>query len=98
VGAAAPFIATLKAAGLAVSVVLMVGMGGKSSAVSHVKKSIDLMAQLPLTARDIVYLSPFREGSGREERQAQYAALRDGIRRIHPAVRISLYNLLEFIY
>jgi hypothetical protein len=92
------FISTLKDAGLAVSVVLMVGIGGKRFATAHVSKSLDLIAQLPLAAGDIVYLSPFREGSGEVDREAQYVALRDGIRRAHPAIKIARYDILEFIY
>jgi radical SAM superfamily enzyme YgiQ (UPF0313 family) len=98
VGAAAPFISTLKAAGLAVSIVLMVGIGGQRFAARHPQKSLDLVSRLPLTARDIVYLSPYREGSNSEERAAQYVTLRDGIRALHPKIRISRYDLLEFIY
>jgi len=92
------FISTLKEAGLAVSVVLMVGIGGQRFAAGHLGKSLDLIARLPLAPGDIVYLSPFREGSGEIEREAQYAALRDGIRRAHPAIRIARYDILEFIY
>jgi radical SAM superfamily enzyme YgiQ (UPF0313 family) len=97
-GSAPPFVSALKEAGLSVSIVFMVGVGGRRFAQSHLGESLSLARRLPLTSGDIVYLSPFREGSSREEREAQYEALRDGIRTIHPDIRIARYDIREFIY
>ncbi len=109
--ASAPgFISTLKGAGIAVSVVLMVGVGGRRFAAGHVVLSLKMMAQLSLDSEDIVYLSPIRERRGtsyaeddverldRSERREQYRVLRDAIRRLHPGVRVTRYDILEFIY
>jgi hypothetical protein len=97
-GSAPQFISSLKEAGLAVAVVLLVGVGGSRFAAGHLSNSLDVIARLPLTAEDIVYLSPFREGSAAAERESQYVALRDGIRRAHPVIKIARYDILEFIY
>jgi radical SAM superfamily enzyme YgiQ (UPF0313 family) len=104
------FISTLKEAGLAVSTVLMIGVGGKRFAAGHLEESLKMMARLPLDDGDIVYLSPFRERRGtsyaegdvepldRGEQQEQYREMHDAIRRLHPGVRVTRYDILEFIY
>jgi hypothetical protein len=111
---ATEFVATLKAAGLKVAVIFMVGAGGRRFAVGHVRDSAALLARLPLTAGDIVYLSPFvvQAGSAYAARAAaeglepldeaartlQYRALRDAARAGAPAARVALYHLDEFVY
>lgn len=109
-GSATGFISTLKQAGLAVSTVLMVGVGGRRFAAGHVEETLKMMARLPLDNGDIVYLSPFRERRGtsyaeqqvepldRGERLEQYREMRDAIRRLHPGVRVTRYDILEFVY
>jgi radical SAM superfamily enzyme YgiQ (UPF0313 family) len=108
------FIHTLKGAGVAVSTILMVGVGGTLFAGAHVEKSLDLIEQLPLDGEDIVYLSPFVEHpesiyarKARETEteplsssvlQEQFEALRIGVRAAHPEVRCTRYLLKEFIY
>jgi len=108
------FVSTLKRAGLSVAVILMVGPGGEQFADDHVRNTLALVRKLPLTHEDIVYLSPFLVTPGSEyarraaeERvpplddprsDAQYETLRDGIRRDHPPVRVSRYDIREFVY
>jgi hypothetical protein len=62
----------------------------------------------------VVYLSPFLVHAGSEyarraeaegvraleesEIDAQYAELRAGIRALHPAVRVTRYDIREFVY
>ena len=110
----AAFVATLKTAGLNVSVILMVGVGGRRFAERHTQDSLALMARLPLGEGDIVYLSPFHDEAGSEygrraaaegmlpldegERSAQYAELRDGIRAALPGAIVTRYDLREFVY
>ena len=53
------FVATLKNAGLLVSIILMVGIGGARFAAAHVADTLELVSTLGLEPRDIVYLSPF---------------------------------------
>ena len=105
---------TLKSAGVRVSVILMVGAGGDRFAQTHAARTLELLARLPLGAGDIVYLSPFREkpGSAYARRaadegvralddgalRAQYAALRDGARRVLPGATVTRYDIREFVY
>jgi radical SAM superfamily enzyme YgiQ (UPF0313 family) len=55
------FVRTLKRAGLGVSVIVMVGVGGRGFAADHVRDTVALVEELPLTRADTVYLSPFLE-------------------------------------
>lgn len=111
---AALLVDTLKAAGLAVSVILMVGVGGERFADRHVEESEAVLARLPLAAGDLVYLSPFvvqpgsvyraqaeRDGVSPlapEARDAQLARLRAAARRAVPAATVALYAIDEFVY
>ncbi|HXF06219.1 MAG TPA: radical SAM protein [Blastocatellia bacterium] len=49
---------TLKAAGVAVGVIILVGLGGRRFFTSHVEKSVELLNAMPLDGDDIIYLSP----------------------------------------
>lgn len=57
---------TLKAAGVAVSVIVMTGVGGQEFAATHVRRSADALGKMALGAGDIVYFSPFFEQRGSE--------------------------------
>ncbi len=112
--AAADFVADLKAAGLRVAVILMVGVGGRRFARAHVRDTEALLQRLALDAGDIVYLSPFvrQPGSAYDahasadglaeldeaERGAQYAALREAARHAAPDAKVALYAIDEFVY
>ncbi len=52
-------ITDMKAAGLAVVVILMVGLGGERYRRAHLHETVSLVRSLPLGQRDIVYLSQF---------------------------------------
>lgn len=111
---AAAFVRQLKDAGLQVSVILMVGVGGRRFAAGHVRDSGALLERLPLGRGDLVYLSPFvvhpgsayaaraiQDGTaplGEAERGAQYRALRDRARAAAPEARVALYHIDEFVY
>jgi radical SAM superfamily enzyme YgiQ (UPF0313 family) len=111
---AGDFVKRLKTAGLRVSLIFMAGIGGSKFASEHVRQSLALAERLALDDRDVVYLSPFRtpDGSAYAERaeregvvtldeaatEAQYAELKDGIRRILPRTRVTRYDIREFIY
>lgn len=49
---------TIKAVGIAVGVILLVGAGGERFAAEHVQHSLAALAAMPLGPDDIVYLSP----------------------------------------
>lgn len=111
---AAAFVADLKRAGLAVSVIVMVGAGGRRYAAEHERATLELLERLPLVRGDLVYLSPFvvQPGSAyaaraeadallpltASERAEQYRRLRDGARRAAPEARAALYHIDEFVY
>lgn len=111
---AAEFITCLKAAGLNVSVILMVGAGGERFAAAHAADSLALLERLPLGHGDLVYLSPFVQhpGSayaeraaaagiaplGEEAARAQYRALAAGARERVGAAKVALYHIDEFVY
>ncbi len=113
-GASAELVKGLKAAGLRVGAIFMVGAGGDRFARDHVADTLALAARLPLGEGDIVYLSPFVEHPGSEYArraardgtapldsaalEAQRTTLRDGIRRALPNARVALYDLREFLY
>jgi radical SAM superfamily enzyme YgiQ (UPF0313 family) len=108
------FVRTLERAGLRVSVIFMVGVGGSRFAADHVRDTVALAERLPLTRGDTVYLSPFLEQPGsdyarradedgghaldEDEIDAQYGKLHEAIRRAHPAVSVSRYDIREFVY
>lgn len=108
------FVATLKAAGLRVSAIFMVGVGGARFADAHVRDTLDLVSHLPLGHGDLVYLSPFVDhGDSEYSRRAaadgvaplsapaaaaQYARLRDAIRAMRPRTRVARYDIREFLY
>ena len=111
---AADFVARLKAAGLAVQVILMAGVGGRRFAEAHLRDSARLLERLPLDRGDLVYLSPFvvqpgsayaarAEAEGLApltpaERDEQLAALRAAARRAAPRAQAALYPIDEFVY
>lgn len=69
----ASFVGELKAAGLAVSLIVMAGLGGRGFRDRHRKETLGALADLPLDRRDLIYLSPFVEEPG-----SAYAQRREG--------------------
>lgn len=72
---------TLKAAGVAVSVIIMTGAGGEQFAPGHVEHTVEALRKMDLGPGDIVYFSPFFEQPGSE-----YGALarQAGVRPLSP--------------
>ena len=111
---AATFVTLLKAAGLRVSVILMVGVGGRRYAEGHLRDTSALLARLPLGEGDVVYLSPFVRHDdsayadraaadglvdlSEAERAEQDAALRRAARAAVPGARVARYHIDEFVY
>jgi hypothetical protein len=111
---AAAFVSLLKEAGLRVSVILMVGVGGRRWADGHVRDTIELLGRLPLSRGDLVYLSPFvrhddsayarlaaRDGLedlSDAELAAQDRQLRAAARSALPEARVARYHIDEFVY
>ena len=59
-------VATLKSAGIAVSVIVMTGIGGDRYAAEHAAQTVTALNAMPLTGGDIIYFSPFVEQAGSE--------------------------------
>lgn len=111
---AVALVADLKAAGLEVVAIFMVGVGGDRWAAAHERDTVGLLGRLPLAPGDIVYLSPLveRPGSAYAQKvceegiaaldpgrvEAQAAAFRAACSGAHPGVRVARYDLREFVY
>jgi radical SAM superfamily enzyme YgiQ (UPF0313 family) len=111
---AAAFVTGLKQAGLQVSVIFMVGVGGRRYAAEHARDSALLLSRLPLGRGDVVYLSPFVQHPGSSyaaraaadalveldeaERSEQERGLRAAARAALPGVSVARYHIDEFVY
>lgn len=105
---------TLKAAGVHVGVIVMVGVGGDRFAQNHVDRTVEVINAMELGPGDIVYLSEFVEfpGSAYTERaraegiraldnaamKAQRRAIIEGLRFSGGRPKIARYSLKEYIY
>jgi hypothetical protein len=108
----AALVAELKSAGLALSLIVMIGLGGCSFRTAHREATLDALLTMPLDRRDLIYLSPFVEGEG-----SAYAARRaeEGSEPLTPAEieeetsvwtetlrargrRVGRYDIREFVY
>ncbi len=104
----------LKAGGVAVSVIVLIGAGGQFYAAAHVRDTIALINQMPLDSRDIIYFSelvvtenmPYARDAAaahlkpltHEECTAQEKAIRAGLRFGESRPLISRYDIREFVY
>ncbi len=103
---ALPLVRTLKAAGLSLGVILMVGAGGKAFQEAHFRESLALLSQLPLGPEDLVYLSPFQEDPHTPYARLGLAPLQDlegelktwmrALRAL--GLRAGRYDIREFLY
>lgn len=106
------FVHDLKEAGVAVGLIVMVGVGGQEHRDVHAEKTLKAISRMPLADGDLVYLSPFIEHPGSE-----YARRRDDagltpmteaeieaeLRRLAKEIRgmgmkAARYDIREFIY
>jgi radical SAM superfamily enzyme YgiQ (UPF0313 family) len=107
-------VAALKAAGIAVSVIVLVGLGGDRYAERHAADTVAALNAMPLDRDDIVYFSDlvehgdtrypvlaYAEGIrslARDEMQAQREAIRHGLRFGPDGPIVSRYDIREFVY
>lgn len=63
-------VSRIKAAGLAVGVIILIGLGGEAFFDPHVRETVALLNEMPLGREDIIYLSPLyiHPGSDYEEK------------------------------
>jgi len=106
------FVAALKGAGIAVTPIVMVGLGGEGYREAHREATLASLARMPLDRRDLVYLSPFVEETGSvyaAERQrlglapmgeeaiaAEVEAIAAALR--SRGLRVGRYDIREFFY
>ncbi len=107
-------VSEIKAGGLNIGVILMLGIGGDKFAQAHVQESAALLNSFPWSEGDLVFLSEFVEFPNLEytslarnagirpltpvEVEDQYRVLRSSIRRVYSVPRIAPYNAEEFVY
>lgn len=107
-------VCAIKTAGVHVGVIVMIGLGGDRYAESHTVDTIDALNAMDLGAGDIIYFSDLVEipetaypalaashdiGALRaEQRQAQRAAIRAGLRFDGSPPKIASYSVREFVY
>lgn len=104
----------LKAAGVAVGVIVMTGVGGRQYADGHVRNTIETLRQMELGVGDIIYFSPFvdegteyrelAERSGveplsEEEMDDQRRAIQGAVLQgVRDWPAAALYDIREFVY
>ena len=107
-------VAALKTAGIGVSVIVLIGLGGDRYADGHVAGTIALLNEMPLSRGDIVYFSNLVERPGAkysplaraqgihplttEEMKQQRQAIRSGLRFGMDGPTLSTYDIHEFVY
>jgi hypothetical protein len=103
---------TIKAAGINVGLIVMIGLGGDRFAGGHVADTIAVLNRMPLGEDDLIYFSDLVEEPntlypqlaqqqgiqplGAEGRSGQRATLRAGLQL--PGVKVSNYDVREFVY
>ena len=106
------FVRTLKAAGLFVGLIVMVGAGGERYREPHFEDTLAALRAMPLSPRDLVFLSPFVEDPRsvyRERREAEgirplsEAEIEAELNRFAGAIRAlglraARYDIREFLY
>jgi radical SAM superfamily enzyme YgiQ (UPF0313 family) len=105
-------VADIKAGGIGIGVIAMVGLGGDRFAAQHVAGTVRAIGAMPLDAADVIYLSAYRpaplteypmlaEEAGirtltPDEEKAQQQALRETLRQRFPRTRVAPYHVEGF--
>jgi radical SAM superfamily enzyme YgiQ (UPF0313 family) len=103
---------TIKAAGINVGLIVLIGLGGERFAAGHAADTVEVLNQMPLDKGDLLYFSDLVEEPGtpypqlieqlgiraldRAERAAQRNMIRSGL--LPSGVKISNYDVREFVY
>lgn len=91
-------VSRIKAAGLSIGVIILIGLGGDAFFEAHVRDTIALLNEMPLDRGDILYLSPLyvHPGSDYEEKARAFGLraltpqeLKHQIRRIREGLRFA---------
>jgi hypothetical protein len=100
--------------GIHVSLIFIVGLGGRRYRDRHYRSSIDLLSRLPMERPDRVYLSPLQVDSipdyrtiadrndwgylNNSEIDIEMNRWMTSIHDAHPDLPVSLYNIRQFTY
>jgi hypothetical protein len=103
---------TIKAAGINVGLIVLIGLGGDRFAAGHAADTVEVLNQMPLERGDLLYFSDLVTEPGtpyplqveqhgiraldRSERAAQRNMIRSGLS--PGSVKISNYDVREFVY
>lgn len=104
----------IKAGGVAVGVVVMLGVGGDAYAAPHVTHTADILNRMDLSGGDILYFSEYVDSPGSEygaraaeehiaplsaqDIRAQRAAIQARLRFPGPPPKVAVYDIREFAY
>ncbi len=104
----------IKAAGLSLGVIVMIGLGGSRFAGGHASDTVVALNEMNLDERDLLYFSDLVEIPGTSypihaleqdigaltasERRAQELAIRSAVRFAGPPPRMAEYDVREFVY
>jgi hypothetical protein len=113
-GQAVETVRALKAGGVSVGIIVMAGLGGRRFSAGHVTDTVRTVNEMALDAGDLLYFSDLVEVPGTaypqlaasedvrplplEERLAQVAAIRTGLRFPAAPPRAARYDVREFVY
>lgn len=102
----------IKAGGIAIGVIVMVGLGGDRFAAQHVTNTVKTIQAMPLNGSDVIYLSAYRPAPQTpypaqaaaagikpltpEEEKAQQQALQKALRASFPRTRVAPYHVEGF--
>jgi coproporphyrinogen III oxidase-like Fe-S oxidoreductase len=103
-----------RAGGVAVSLIFIIGLGGRRYRDTHFEDSIRLLSHLPLGGRDRIYLSPLTletdfgytkiakendwDKLTHEDMDQEMNRWQEAVARRHADVSVSLYNIRHFSY
>ncbi len=110
--AAIEAVTDIKAGGIGVGVIAMIGLGGDRFAAQHVANTVKTISHMPLNSDDVIYLSAYRPAPGTEypaqvakaqitalatnEEAAQQRQLQAALRQRFPMVRVAPYRVEGF--
>ena len=105
-------VSDLKSAGIAVGVIVMIGLGGNRYAAQHTAHTIETLQAMPLDHHDVIYLSAYRPAPlteypaqiaaigiqplTQDQEKAQQRTLTDALRVYFPQTRIAPYHVDGF--
>jgi hypothetical protein len=103
---------SIKAAGINVGVIVLIGLGGDRFVAGHTRDTLAVLNQMSLSTGDLIYFSDLVEEAGTpypliaaqhdiralnaDERAAQRAAIRNGLNL--NGAKVSNYDVREFVY